>query len=770
MDGSGNIYIADRGNNAIKEWHASTQTATTLVSSGLNNPYGLAVDSSGNIYIADTYDNAIKEWSASTQTVTTLVSSGLSEPYGVAVDRAGNVYIADTDDNAIKEWHASTQTITTLVSSGLNSPFGVAVDSSGNVYIADTYNNAVKEWHASTQTVTTLVSTSIRPYALAMDGSGNVYIADISNNAIKEWHAATQTVTTLFSSGLNTPYGVAVDASGDIYVAYSGQNEIDELPHTYVPESSVSEGAASGNDALPAILPPTQSLTGVFAPTSDQSWLTIGSAASGVVGFSFTANSSSPRTADITVLGQAIAVTQQGSQTISFPAPPTAAFNPSQPITLSATASSGYSVSFSIVSGPATVAGSLLTMTGSGVVTVEATQAGSASYAAAPPVVQSFTISQAFTTTTLTESSVTAVYGQPVTLTASIAAISPGGGTPAGTVQFSDGGSVLANISVIAGIATYTTTSLAVGSHALTAAYSGSVNYYTSNSNTVTLAVSKSATGVALVSSGNPSAFGTEVTFTTNVTATSPGSGVPTGTVTFYDGSAPLLTAALSNGAATYSTSSLAVGSHSLTALYNAEDPRYQSSVSAAVVQVVNPPAPAVQSVVINGGQVQRSMVTSIAVTFNGAVNTSLLQNAFILTRVGLPNGVAGDNAAPSTISVATSTNSSGNTVAILTFSGSNTEGASLADGNWTLDINHSDVQNGGTQMTTDYVQSGIKRLFGDIYGTGTVDSADLGLFGTTFGLTSNSAAFIAGFDSDGNGVIDSTDLGAFGTRFGLTI
>ena len=54
MDGSGNVYIADALNNAIKEWNVSTQQVTTLVPSGLSFPFGVAVDSSGNVYIADT--------------------------------------------------------------------------------------------------------------------------------------------------------------------------------------------------------------------------------------------------------------------------------------------------------------------------------------------------------------------------------------------------------------------------------------------------------------------------------------------------------------------------------------------------------------------------------------------------------------------------------------------------------------------------------------------------------------------------------------------
>ena len=109
-------------------------------------------------------------------------------------------------------------------------------------------------------------------------------------------------------------------------------------------------------------------------------------------------------------------------------------------------------------------------------------------------------------------------------------------------------------------------------------------------------------------------------------------------------------------------------------------------------------------------------------------------------------------------------------TVATLTFSGTNTEAGSLADGSWTLNIKAVNVAGAGGVMASNYSYSGINRLFGDFNGTGTVDSSDLGVFGTTFGLTSSNPAFIAAFDSDGNGVIDSTDLGAFGTRFGLTV
>ena len=114
---------------------------TLPVSSGLEQPSGVAVDGSGNVYIADSFDQAIKEWSPSTQAATTLVSIGSGFPDSVAVDSAGNVYIADETQNITYEWSVATPVLTALVSTGLRQPYGVAVDDPGNVYIADSGSN-----------------------------------------------------------------------------------------------------------------------------------------------------------------------------------------------------------------------------------------------------------------------------------------------------------------------------------------------------------------------------------------------------------------------------------------------------------------------------------------------------------------------------------------------------------------------------------------------------------------------------------------------------
>jgi len=112
--------------------YAAAVAVTTLVSSGLNHPFSVAVDASGNVYIADTWNGMIKKWDAQTHQVATLVpNSGTNQFASVAVDGQGNLYIADSAQNAIYEWNAATQRLTTLVSTGMDQPNSVALDAQG---------------------------------------------------------------------------------------------------------------------------------------------------------------------------------------------------------------------------------------------------------------------------------------------------------------------------------------------------------------------------------------------------------------------------------------------------------------------------------------------------------------------------------------------------------------------------------------------------------------------------------------------------------------
>ena len=126
---------------------------------------------------------------------------------------------------------------------------------------------------------------------------------------------------------------------------------------------------------------------------------------------------------------------------------------------------------------------------------------------------------------------------QSVTFTATVTAASPGSGTPTGSVTFMDGSTALGSATLGSGKASFKTTSLAVGSQAITAVYGGDGNFTTSTSTALTQTVQEDATATKLTSSVNLSVFGQSVTFTATVEAASPGSGTPSGTVTFYDGS-----------------------------------------------------------------------------------------------------------------------------------------------------------------------------------------------------------------------------------------
>jgi parallel beta-helix repeat protein len=194
------------------------------------------------------------------------------------------------------------------------------------------------------------------------------------------------------------------------------------------------------------------------------------------------------------------------------------------------------------------------------------------------------------TTTIVTSSSNPSTAGQIIVFTANVQISS--GGSPTGLVTFFDGATTIgaSRLSSAVGwsgsIAEVVTSTLAVGSHSITARYSGEGNFGGSTSSALTQTVNPIQTATTVSSSGNPSTFGQSVTFTANVQISS-GSG-PTGTVIFFDGATALGTSSLSNSSAQLAISSLAVGSHSITARYSG-DANFAGSTSSALTQTVNP-------------------------------------------------------------------------------------------------------------------------------------------------------------------------------------
>ena len=196
-------------------------------------------------------------------------------------------------------------------------------------------------------------------------------------------------------------------------------------------------------------------------------------------------------------------------------------------------------------------------------------------------------VKQADSTTTVSSSGNPTVYGQSVTFTATVAATLPATGTPTGQVTFYDGTTAIDTATLVDGTASYTTSALAVGGHSITVQYAGDTNFVGSTSTAIAQTVDQDASTATVASSVNPSVYGQSVTFTATIAAAAPGSGTPTGTVTFYDGTTAIGTGTLSDGSASYTTSALAVAGHSITIQYGG-DTNFIGSASTAITQTVN--------------------------------------------------------------------------------------------------------------------------------------------------------------------------------------
>jgi Bacterial Ig-like domain (group 3) len=215
---------------------------------------------------------------------------------------------------------------------------------------------------------------------------------------------------------------------------------------------------------------------------------------------------------------------------------------------------------------------------------ITASYGGDASHAAA-----SMTMVQKVhargTTTMLTSSLSPITFGQPVTFTATVVPSSAGAGTPTGMVTFQDGATVIGQVPLnSSGSASITRSNIAPGSRNITATYASDTHFAASTGSVAQ--VVQNGTSTVVTSSANPSIFGQPVVFTATVTSANSAPGIPTGSVVFKEGATVLATVALdSTGHASFSTSTLGLGSHTITAEFTGTNGWLNSTGSG--VQVV---------------------------------------------------------------------------------------------------------------------------------------------------------------------------------------
>jgi sugar lactone lactonase YvrE len=246
------------------------------ISAQLQYPIGIALDPSGNLYVADAGNNRVRKVSA-TGTISTLAGNGaaafsgdggaaiqasLNDPFGIAVDGSGSVLIADYKNSRVRKV-SSGGVITTIAGNGQQffsgaftgdgglatsavvDALNVAVDGSGNVLITDSFNNRIRKVNADGVISTVAGSeraygflgdggsatsaTLYQPWSAAADAAGNLYIAD-SYELIRKV-SIVGTITTVAGAGIvkyagdggaakyavfNAPAGLGMDASGNI--------------------------------------------------------------------------------------------------------------------------------------------------------------------------------------------------------------------------------------------------------------------------------------------------------------------------------------------------------------------------------------------------------------------------------------------------------------------------------------------------------------------------------------------------------------------------
>jgi hypothetical protein len=595
FDAAGNLYIAEMNNHVVRRVDTAgglTTVAGTGVqgfggdggaagSAVLDSPGGVAVDGAGNLYIADTHNQRIRRVAAGTDVILTVAGVGmagfagdggaataamLSLPTAVAVDAAGDVFVSDTGNHRVREIVAATGVITTVAGDGvqgfagdggaamaaeIDSPDGLAVDGAGNLYLADTHNQRIRRVAAGTGVIATVAGTGVvgssgdggaaaaaalaMPRGVTVDGAGNVTFADTGNHRVRQVTAATGGIATVAGDGvqgfagdgaaataasLDSPRGTGLPAGGLVTVADTGNGRVRQV-------------SAGGT---------LTTVAGLGTVSVAAEMLTI-TAAPGLVYGSGTVTASLTGTApEALATGPVVFldVTQ------------------ASPVVLGTVELSG------------NVAVLSTAMLAAGGHQVEATYAGDSAHAAAQSAVLGVTVAPAPVVATAVAAS--AVYGT---------AIPPLVGTVAGVLTQDAG-----NVSVA--FQTAAVLGSPAGSYGITAALTGTAagNYaVTLGAGSGTVTIAKAGTTAGLAAAVSSLTVGTPLTLTAQVASAT--NGRPQGQVVLMDGGTALQSVLLTpGGVAVFTVSSLAAGTHDLTAMYGG-DQNFLASVSPVTVELV---------------------------------------------------------------------------------------------------------------------------------------------------------------------------------------
>ena len=488
-------------------------------------------------------------------------------------------------------------TLTAGVSSGTGTPTGTVTFYDGGTSLG----TGTLSSGSATLTVASLTVGTHTTLTASYGGTGT-YATSTSSNLSQTVNKAASSVS-VGSSLQTSTYGVGVTFTATVsdgsygYATPSGGTVTFYSDGTSIGSGTLSAGTASF--ATSALTAGVHDITAAFG--GNTSYLSSSSAAGALLQ---SVGKATPTVALVAapstvVTGQSVGLTATVSSSVSTPTG-TVTFSNGGTSLGSGTLSSG------------TTSGTFVPATAGGV-TLHATYSGNGNFLAGTDGTASVTVNKASTTTTVVSVSPASPYaGQSTTITAAVTVVSPGSGSPSGTVTFLDNGTSIGTGTLSSGSATLST-SFGTGSHSITAQYGGDTGYNGSTTGSPSsFTTNKLTTTTTLATDINPSVFGQGVKLTAGVSS---GTGTPTGTVTFYDGGSSIGTGTLSSGSASLTVASLAVGTRTLTASYGGTA-SYATSSSGSVSQTVNKAASSVSV----GSSLQTSTY-GVAVTFTATVS-----------------------------------------------------------------------------------------------------------------------------------------------------
>ena len=249
------LYVANSNSIAVYPPGASGNVAPARTISGTNTgldfPFGVALDSAGNLYAANSRVKSITVYPPGvsgnwppTRTISGT-STGLTSPSGIALDSAGNLYVTNRIENSITVYppgasgNVAPARIISGTNTGLDFPFGVALDSTGNLYVANRDGNSITVYPpgasgnvAPARTISGTNTGLDFPFGVALDSAGNLYITNDHGNSITVYPpgasgnvAPARTISGI-NTGLNSPAGIALDSAGNLYVTNNSGNSI----------------------------------------------------------------------------------------------------------------------------------------------------------------------------------------------------------------------------------------------------------------------------------------------------------------------------------------------------------------------------------------------------------------------------------------------------------------------------------------------------------------------------------------------------------------